>query len=145
MNGQRSFASSDTVKAILIVASSATFITGCLPGEMKLLPMEIYQNEQLVLRTPLDAPDREGPADFWRRAGKEPFASESEVARVVTDEDNLLCTTVTGRVQIKTVHADRLMTSAALTNVVLVRSAHDSLKWYLPPEEVQRASLAAGM
>ena len=107
--------------------------------------MEIFQSDQLVLRTTFDAADREGPADFWRRAGTEPFASEAEVARVNADEGNPLRATLTGPVRITIRHVDRPMTSASLTNLVLLRSASESLKWYLAPEEIQRAKRAAGL
>ena len=107
--------------------------------------MEVYQGDQLVLRTLFAAPDREGPADFWRRAGAEPFASEAQAARVKADEENPLRATLTGPVRIKIIHVDRLMTSASVTNLVLLRSGPESLKWYLAPEEAQRAKRAAGL
>jgi hypothetical protein len=106
--------------------------------------MEVYQNDQLVLRTTFDAPDREGPADLWLRAGAEPFASDEQVARVEADEVNRLRARLTGSVRINIMHVDHLMTSASLTNLVLLRSTPASLKWYLAPEEVQRAKRAAG-
>jgi hypothetical protein len=112
---------------------------------MRLLRMEIYHNDQLVLRTIFDAPDREGAPDFWRRAGAEPFASEEEVARVKSDEDNPLRASLAGPVRIRILHVDRLMSVASLTNLVLLRNTRDSLKWYLAPEEVQRTKRAAGL
>ena len=107
--------------------------------------MEVYQDDQLVLRTAFDAPDREGPADFWRRAGAEPFASDEEVARVEVDEANPLRASLVGPVRINIVHVDRLMTSASLTNLVLLRNTRESLRWYLAPEEIQRAKRATGL
>ena len=59
-------------------ALALILIANCAPAGMRLLRMEIYQSDQLVLRTNFDAPDREGPADFWQRAGFEPFASDEE-------------------------------------------------------------------
>ena len=47
--------------------------------------------------------------------------------------------------RIRIVHVDRLMTSALLTNLVLVRNTPESLEWYLAPQEVQRAKRAAGL
>jgi hypothetical protein len=130
---------------ILTTALSAILMAGCTQVGMRLLRMEVYQDDQLVLRTTFDAPDREGPTDFWRRAGAEPFASDEEVARVKIDEDNPLRASLAGPVRIRIVHVDRLMTSASLTNLVLLRNTRESLRWYLAPEEVQRAKRAAGL
>jgi hypothetical protein len=144
-NRQGSTALSRGLRAMLAIALVGSLIGGCAPVGMRLLHMEVYQNDQLVLRTIFDAPDREGLADIWRRAGAEPFASEDQVARVKADEDNPLRAMLAGPVRIKILHVDRLMTSATLTNLVLLRSAPGSLKWYLTPEEVQRAKHAAGL
>jgi hypothetical protein len=107
--------------------------------------MEVYQGEQLVLRTMFSAPDREGAADFWRRAGQEPFAVEDEGGRVRADEENPLRATIPGAVRIRILHGDRLMTIASLTHLVLQRKAAEGQKWHLAPEEVARARRAAGL
>ena len=109
----------------------------------RLLHMEVYQNDQLVLLTMFDAPDHERAEDFWRRAGLEPFASDPQAARVKADEDNPLRASLTGPVRIRIVHVNRLMTSVSLTNLILLRGSPESPKWYLAPEEIQRARRAA--
>ncbi len=109
----------------------------------RLLQMEVYLEDTLVLRTIFDAPDREGSAYFWRRAGEEPFASE--VVQVRADELSPLRATLTGPVRIKIMHVHRLMTNASLTNLVLLRSTSEAQKWHLSPGEVQRAKRAAGL
>src|SRR5512139_1047448 len=76
--------------ADFITALIAILLAGCHPPGMRLLRLEVYQNDQLVLRTTFDAPDHEGPADFWRRTGTEPFAADEQVARVKADGDNPL-------------------------------------------------------
>lgn len=120
-------------------------LMGCaFPGQ-RVLHLEVYQGEQLVLRTMFSAPDREGAADFWRRAGLEPFAVEHEGERVRADEANPLRATISGAVRIRIVHGDRLMTSASLTNLVLQREAAEGRKWHLAPEEVARARRVAGL
>ena len=73
---------SRALRASFAIGLAGVLIAGCSPPGMRLLHMEVYQNDQLVLRTFFDAPDSEGPADFWRQAGAEPFASEAQVARV---------------------------------------------------------------
>jgi hypothetical protein len=144
MSQQRSIAVLGNLRSILIIAMAAILSTGCVPAGMRLLRMEVYQSDVLVLRTTFDAPDREKPADFWRRTGEEPFASDEEVARVKANEDNPLRARLTGPVRIRILHVDRLMTSASLTDLELVRSTPESLRWYLPEKEVQRAKQAAG-
>ncbi len=129
----------------LPAAAAVILFSGCANPGMRLLRMEVYQNERLMLRTMFDAPDREGPADFWRRAGAEPFASEDIGLRVKPDADDPLRANLTGSVQIKIVHVDKVMTSATLTNLVLQRTTPAGLQWYLPPEEVQRATQATGL
>jgi hypothetical protein len=42
-------------------------------------------------------------------------------------------------------HVDRLMTTATLTNLVLVRNTPESQEWCLAPKEIQRAKRAAGL
>ena len=131
------------LRMILAIGLAGSWIAGCVPPGARLLHMEVYRTNQLVLRTMFDAPDREGPMDFWRRAGKEPFASESHLVLVKADEENPLRATLTGQVQIKITHVDKVMTSATLTNLVLVRSTPESLKWHLAPAEVERVKQVA--
>jgi hypothetical protein len=126
-------------------AMTAILIAGCTHYGQRFLRMEIHQNDQLVLRTTFHASDREGPEDFWRRAGMEPFDSDGEVAQVNADEGSPLRATLAGPVRITIWHVDRQMTSASLINVVLLRSAPETQNWYLAPEEVQRAVRAAGL
>jgi hypothetical protein len=145
MNRQQVSVYSCLIRTMLAITLAGSLIAGCRPLGMRLLHMEVYQNDQLVLRTLFNAPDHEGPSDFWRRTGVEPFASEDKVARVKADEHNPLHATLTGSVRIKIMHLDRLMTSASLTNLLLLRSGTESLNWYLAPEEVQRAKRAAGL
>lgn len=129
--------------ARILTTLTAILITGCaFPGQ-RVLHLEIYKGEQLVLRTMFSAPDYEGAAEFWLRAGTEPLASEAELALVKADEGHPLRATLTGSVRIKIMHVDRLMTSASLTNLMLLRSAPESLKWYLAPEGIQLAMRAA--
>lgn len=145
MNRQRSSALPHRAKTILATLLAGGLLAGCdFPGQ-RLLHLEVYQTDQLMLRTTFAAPDRERPADFWRRAGAEPFASDEQVARVKPDDGNPLRATLTGLVRIKILHLDRLMTSVSLTNVVLLRSTPASFRWYLAPEEVQRAKRVAGL
>lgn len=132
-------------ETILTTVLAAILMVGCFHVGMRLLRMEVYQDDQLVLRTTFDAPDREGPADFWRRAGAEPFASDEQVSRVKADEDNPLRASLPGLVRIRIVHVDRLMTAASLTNLVLLRNTRESPGWCLAPAEVQRAKRAAGL
>jgi hypothetical protein len=124
---------------------AAIGIAGCaFPGQ-RVLHLEIYQGEQLVLRTMFSAPDREGPRDFWRRAAAEPFAAEDPVARVQADEGHPLRATLTGPVRLEIRHVDRPLTGVSLTNLVLRRSTSASPKWHLAPEETERARRAAGL
>ncbi len=145
MKYQRSIVLSGRFWTTLAAALAVLLIAGCFPVGMRFLHLEVWQNDELVLRTFFDAPDREGPADFWRRAGAEPFASEEQVARVKADADNPLRARLSGSVRIKITHVDRLMTTASLTNLVLLRNAPESQRWYLAPEEVQRAKRTAGL
>jgi hypothetical protein len=145
MNHRLSIPLLGRLRWILPAALAAMLIAGCVPAGMRLLRMEVYQDDQLVLRTTFDAPDREGPADFWRRAGAEPFASDEKIARVKADEDNPLRASLIGPVRIRILHVDRIMTSASITNSVLLRKTRESLGWYLAPVEVQRAKRAAGL
>lgn len=129
----------------LIAAFVALLLTSCHSPGSRLLDMEVYQNDQLVLRTMFDAPDYEAPAEFWRRAGMKPFAAQEPFARVKADGDNPLRASLTGVVRIKIIHAKQVMTSASLTNLVLLRSAPGSQEWYLAPDECKRAKRAAGL
>jgi len=131
--------------ALLSISLCTTMIAGCSFPGTRLLSMEVYQNDQLILRTTFDAPDSEGPADFWRRAGVEPFASDENVARVKHDEGNLLRATISGAMRIRILHGETVMTRASLNDLTLVRKTHESSRWYLSEEEVQRAKQAAGL
>ncbi len=145
MRHQPTIGSSGKFSAFLVSAFIAAVIAGCSFPGMKLLRMEVYQGDELVLRTLFDAPDSEGPAYLWQRAGEEPFASEEEVAQVESDADDPLRATITGTVRVRILHVDNVQTSAALTGLTLVRDSSESSKWYLPESEVQRAKQAAGL
>jgi hypothetical protein len=101
--------------------------------------MEVYQNDQLVLRTVFDAPDSESPAKFWRRAGQEPSHSEEEVLRVKPDPGDPLHATLKGAIHIKILHTTNPQTTVSLTDLKLVRRAADTSKWFLPESEADRA------
>ena len=131
--------------SVLVAGAMAVIVTvGCTHPGRRLLAMEVYQDDQLVLRTKFDVPDSEGPSGFWRRAGEAPFAADEQVARVKANDDNPLQARLTGSVKIRILHVDRVLTSASVTDCELMRNSPDSLGWYLPEKEVQRAKQAAG-
>ncbi len=107
--------------------------------------MEVYRDDQLILRTTFDAPDSEGPADFWRRAGEEPFAFDENVTRVKHDDGDPLRATLSGAMRIRILHVEDVMTRASLNDLTLMRKTPESSMWYLAEEEVQRAKQAAGL
>lgn len=132
------------LSALVAVGVAIIVMAGCNQPGRRLLTMEVYEDDQLVLRTKFDVPDSEGPSGFWRRAGEAPFASDEQVARVEADDDNPLRARLTGAVRVRILHVDRVLTSASVTDCELARNSPDSLGWYLPEKEVQRATQAAG-
>ena len=143
MTQKRSMSVLRGLSGMVAAGVAVVVIEGCTYPGLRFLRMEVYQDEQLVLRTTFDAPDYEGPGELWRRAGSEPFGSE-EAAPIAAQTDDPLRARLVGSVQIKIIHNDRVMTSASLANLELVRNASENPKWYLPAAEVARARRAAG-
>jgi hypothetical protein len=132
----------------LVFAILALVGAGCssgMPPGMKLLRMEVYQEERLILRTTFDAPDHKEVADFWRRAGERPFASDREFDRVNFTENTPLRAVIQGHVRIRILHVKHVLTSATLENLKLVRETQEDSLWYLPEDEVERVKQAAGL
>ena len=107
MNDHQSAAFLRPLSGLFTIALAPILPAACVNPGMRLLLMEVYQNEGLVPRTTFDAPDRESPAGLWGRAGAEPFASGNFTPRVKPDTDNPLPATLLGPVPIKMVHVDR--------------------------------------
>jgi len=145
------------LKTMLLVVVTVTFFTGCslvakkksdcicgFPG-MRVLEMEVYQNEKLVLKTMFDAPDCRKAPFFWERSGDVPFASSKEINMIKPDKKNLLQATLKGEIIIKIFHVKRLITEAKLEDLTLIRTNEESIKWHLSQEDVERAKKAAGL
>lgn len=129
---------STTRLSLTLALMPLLLLAGCsFPGR-KVLTMEVYQNDQLVLRTLFDAPDSESPAQWWRRAGQEPSRSEEEVLRVNPDPGDPLRATLKGAIRIQILRTTNLQTTASLTDLELVRRAVETSKWFLPESEVER-------
>ena len=128
------------VSLLLGIAIVAT-IAGCAPG-MKLLRLEIHREDQPVLRTQFDAPDRLGGRELWPRAGRPPFSVDTEVVRVTPDDDDPLRATLQGAIRLEIRHGRTIETRAELTDLTLVRESAESPTWFLPPEEIERAMRA---
>ena len=126
------------VTAFCLVLSSV----GCLPPGQRLLNMEVTHNDQLILRTKFDAPDSHGPLELWSHAGSEPFAADVLIP-LTPEHDNPLIANLHGRVEIKIFHVERLMTSATLDGLQLVRRSADKPRWFLRRADARRARDAA--
>lgn len=120
-------------------------VSGCAFPGSRLLRMEIYQDDRLVLLSTFGAPDYERPEDFWRRAGAEPFSVDETVLKVKADGEHALHAHLSGMVRIKILHDGRRMTDVQLKDLDLTRSAAGSSRWYMTAAEVQRALRAAGL
>ncbi|MDA9859061.1 hypothetical protein N9D23_13150 [Rubripirellula sp.] len=113
-------------------------LSGCsVPGQ-RLLNMEIYHDDQLVLRTTFDAPDSEPPAELWKYASEEPFSMDDTLPEISAESPTALEATIEGSVQIKIVHGDQIMTSASFETVRLVRGDPDS-GWSLSADVAKAA------
>ncbi len=121
-----------------LVFLCSVLLTGCsFPGR-RLLNMEVYQDNQLVLKTTFDVPDSEPPSEFWEYASEEPFSVDSTLPELPTGSTAALECTLTGLIEIKILHGDQLMTSAKFESVRLVRKSPDG-GWHLPAEAAQTA------
>ena len=116
----------------------SVLLTGCSVPGRRLLNMEVYQDNQLVLKTTFDVPDSDPPSEFWQYASEEPFSVDSSLPDLPTDPKAALESTLSGRIEIRLLHGDQLMTSARFESVRLVRNSRNG-KWHLPAEAAQAA------
>lgn len=114
------------------------------PG-MKLLRLEVRQDDRVVLLNTFDAPDSSSLREIWRRAAAAPFSTERSTPQVVAREDQPLHAELSGSVQLTIRHARRVVTQAGLEGLRLSRDATHSTQWYIDPAEVGRVQAAAGL
>ncbi len=122
----------------------ATFaIAACVTPGVKLLTMEVYQNETLVLKTTFDAPDKYREAQLWRHAGAAPFAVDESRPPLSAVSDDPLRAKLSGPVTVRIVHVESVETSVSVDNLELIRDAEEEQRWYLPKNEVERLKRAS--
>ncbi len=105
--------------------------------------MKVYHEGGLVLTTVFDVPDSSTTSEIWDAAGRKPFSTEAASTSVPAREADPLRARLTGPVEIKITHVTSTVTSAALTDLTLLRSSPDATDWHLPAAEVSRARNAA--
>jgi hypothetical protein len=110
----------------------------------RLLVVKIEHNGQ-VAQTSFYEDD--GTADkrtVWSYLGSDPLAVEGG-GTIVASADDPLRANLAGEVVITVTHARSPLIEARIKNLNLTRLRPDRDRWYLPPEEIQRAGLAAGL
>jgi hypothetical protein len=127
------------------------FATACLillascappPGQM-LLDMEVRVDGAHVLTTSFSVSDSAPLKDIWARTGRPPFGADDAASKVTPSPDDPLQATLSGTVGLRIIHVDRLIASAAVTNLELKRDNAANHNWYLSEGELQRVLDAA--
>ena len=123
-------------------AALLLFAAACMPGQ-KLLSLEVVRGEEVLLVTAFDVVDTSTEAEMWDSAGEVP--SSTRVSAIAPSGADPLKAELEGPVQIRILWTDRLECSATLDGLRLVRSGPGAHDWRLPPEEIRRAKVAAGI
>lgn len=119
-------------------------LSGCcaFPG-MRLLTMEIYVDDKLVLSNQFDAPDNESAQKFWNRASRPAFSTQEDKLGVEASSEDPLRAELTGSIVVKIFHGANEMTTASLDRLILMREKQDTPFWYIAPGEVKRIQAIA--
>lgn len=118
----------------------STKLSGCgLPAGQKVLRLEVEQNDQLLLATTFDAPDSLDVEELWIEATEVPFSVELAAPQIGVDANQPLSAEVSGWVEIRILHVDRLESAVRLKGVQLQRPAAESNSWSLTSEAAARA------
>ena len=130
----------------LILSTCILFlVTCCLPQGQKLLTLEVHKTEALVLETHFDAIDTSTKSEIWDASGERPFSTKVAAPVLHPTNTDPLRAELSGPVEIRIFHVDRLEASARLENLTLVRSTPTAKDWRLPAAEIQRAKKASGL
>ena len=126
--------------ALLLTAS---LIPSCLPPGRKLLNLEVHLDGNLVLTTTFDVPDSEPVPEHWNHATSPPFSTKPGTASPLPAKGEApLQAKLSGAVELKLYHSERVLSSASLTDLELIRTSPDKQDWHLPPGELRRVQEA---
>ena len=133
------------MKRIVFLAAVTAVCLIARPAQAaRLLIVKIEHNGQ-VAQTSFYEDD--GTADkrtVWSYLGGDPLAVEGDGTIVASAADPMRAR-LAGPVVITVTHAKTPLIEARIENLDLTRLRPDRDRWYLPPEEIQRTGLAAGL
>lgn len=137
-----------TLTAALLASLLACGCSLLMPGQ-KLLSLEVYQGDEMVLQTTFDVPDSYSESQIWDASGEEPWSMNGELLPLRPTAINPLEARLEGRVELRIIHGTSLQTSATLEGLTLTRcvtrDSDPAPGWRLPPAEIARAKQAAGL
>jgi len=111
----------------------------------RLLRFEIHRDDQLLFEAISDDSGRESAAEVWSQMDAIEWEPSDESELPVQQEDPLRVL-LSGRIIIRAKHAqETVLAEASVNELVLVRDGPESNRWRLPPEEVTRTGIAAGL
>ena len=132
----------------LLVSLMAYGCSLAMPGQ-KLLSLEVYQGDELVLQATFDVPDSYSESQIWDASGEEPWSMNRELPPLQPTQEDPSMVRLDGGVELRILHTKNLETSATLDGLTLTRTTTRSSDpepgWRLPPTEISRAKQAAGL
>lgn len=130
-----------------IVCLAAMFAT-CLSADFaqaaRLLIVRIEHNGNVAQSSFYEDDGTADTRTIWSYLGGDPLAVEGGGTIVASPNDPLRAT-LTGPVAIAISHAKAPLLEARIENLTLTRVRADRDRWFLPPDELRRTGIAAGL
>ena len=121
---------------------------GMLHPGMRLLSLEVYQGDQMLLETSFDVPDSYSKSQIWDASGEQPWYMNPDLPPLQPTKKDPLTVRLEGQIKLQIIHGDWLETEAHLEGLTLIRTptrdSNPQPGWRLPPAEIARAKQAAG-
>lgn len=107
--------------------------------------LEILLEGEVVASGLYTAGDRTPPEVVWRYLKEPPGFISEEDQKIKADESNPLRAALTGNIEVRLRHVERVLASAKVTHLSLVRPEEARSNWHLPEAEVERLAQIAGL
>jgi len=110
----------------------------------RLLHLEIYVDDQLALTAIGGDSGREDGSEIWSRLDQIDWEPAEGFALPISEEDPSRVS-LSGRVVIQVKHTEHVLAQSTVSELMLVRAPDGKNQWQMPPGEVTRTGIAAGL
>jgi hypothetical protein len=112
-----------------------------VPGQ-RYLQIHLERDGKLILRSECVVSDGLDAASMWKSLQGRPFDATSALTPTADDPQKAV---LKGKIKITIMRVDRVIASALVDEIRLVRVPGSQERWEIPQDEVERTARAAGL